>query len=478
MSEHDEPPVPERGTDPIVWDPVLRRFVPESERAPASPDGAPLATPGLPAAPPARGIAGANGTDPRRYKIPSAAVGRELAPQPGTPPATPGARPAPPRQVLVPAPGAPSKSNPGARRQAPLRARPLPLPRPAAPPAAAGAGSTAGRADTATVKRNGKQRRLLPHRPKLRRLVLLLPILIPLLIIVLLAAGLWYANAKFNELHRVPVAAALDGGGSGTNILLVGSDSRDLQGIPADAAGIFGAGAPTGERSDTLMVLRLDGSGAHTLSIPRDLIVTVAESAKRDRVNAAYNTDLGGGPLRLIETVKQNLHIPINRYMEVDFATFSGVVDSVGGIDIDFPHPAFDDNSGLNVTEAGTAHLGGEQALAYVRSRHYTEVLDNGTKREDPTADLGRVKRQQEFLTAVFAKIGGSRNPITLLRVGGEVVKGLRVDDALGFIDAVRLGWDLKGLHPESVELPVAPNKDNATLHLAPNVEDALARFR
>jgi LCP family protein required for cell wall assembly len=332
-----------------------------------------------------------------------------------------------------------------------------------------------------TYTRRGKPRRFLPHRPKLRTLIFLLPIIVPLLVVLLLAAGLWYANSKFNELHRVPVGSALDSGGSGTNILLVGSDSRDLQGVSSDASGIFGDAtnrAPTGQRSDTVMILRLDGSGAHTLSIPRDLIVTLADTGQRDRINTAYNVDLGGGPVRLIQTVKQNLSIPVNRYMEVDFATFAGVVDSLGGIDIDFPHPAFDDNTGLNVTTAGTVHLNGEQALAYVRSRHYTEILDNGRKQEDPTADLGRIKRQQAFLTAVFGKIGSSRNPITLLRVGGEVVKGLRVDDKLGFWDAIRLGWDLKGLHPESVELPVLPNRDGATLHLADNAQEALTRFR
>ena len=63
----------------------------------------------------------------------------------------------------------------------------------------------------------------------------------------------------------------------------------------------------------------LDGGGAKMLSIPRDLIVTLADTGEQTRINAAYNTDLGGGPGRLLKTVQQNLGIPINRYMEVDF---------------------------------------------------------------------------------------------------------------------------------------------------------------
>ena len=89
--------------------------------------------------------------------------------------------------------------------------------------------------------------------------------------------------------------------------------------------------------------------------------------------------------------MQQNLGIPINRYMEVDFVTFAGLVDAVGGVNIDFPYPAFDTQSGLDIKQTGASKLNGEQALAYVRSRHYTEIKEDGKPHEDPTADLGRV---------------------------------------------------------------------------------------
>ena len=321
-----------------------------------------------------------------------------------------------------------------------------------------------------------KRRKRVRWLPRLRW-IFLVATLLPLL---LLATGLYLANQKFHELHRVPVGSALDAGGSGENILIVGSDSRDIQ-VDSGASGITGDAsnpAPTGQRSDTMMILRIDGSGARIMSVPRDLIVTTADTGERTRVNASYNTDLGGGPLRLIKTIKQNLNIPINRYIEVDFATFAGVVDAIGGITINFPNPAFDDNTGLNITQTGDVTLNGEQALEYVRSRHYTEII-NGKHVEDPTADLGRIGRQQQFLTAVLAKIGRSHNPFTLFKVGGEVVKGLRVDDKLGFFDALRLGWDLKGLHPATVELPTKLNNDHATLSLKePDAGATLGSFK
>ena len=71
------------------------------------------------------------------------------------------------------------------------------------------------------------------------------------------------------------------------------------------------------------------------LSIPRDLIVTVAETGDRGRINAAYNVDLGGGPARLIKTVQKSLGIPIHRYMEVDFVTFAGLVDMMTDADLE-----------------------------------------------------------------------------------------------------------------------------------------------
>jgi LCP family protein required for cell wall assembly len=451
MADDPPPPlghVPDQSDDPIVWDPAQRRFVPRSERLSD-------ATP----APPA---------DKRRFFVGPDAVGRALPPQPGTPPGAVAVAVAPiaPERVVVPDAAAPVPAavitSPPPR--APVRPMPVPRPKPAPKPAPA---------ETRPSKK--RRRRLFPRHPKLRWLLLLLPLL-PLLLAV---GGLLYANAKFNELHRVPVGALMDGGGSGENILIVGSDSRAVE--VADNAAITGDAsnpAPPGQRSDTMMILRLDGSGSRMLSVPRDLIVTIAESGEKTRVNAAYNVDLGGGPARLIKTIKQNLGIPIHRYMEVDFATFAGVVDSIGGITIDFPNPAYDTGSGLDVPQSGAVKLNGEQALAYVRSRHYTEVI-NGKEIEEPTADLGRIKRQQAFFTAVLGKVGRSRNPFTLLDVGGKVVKGLRVDDKLGLWDAMQLAWDLKGLHPESVELPTTLNRDHATLTLKePDADGVLATFR
>ncbi|MEY2460817.1 MAG: hypothetical protein QOG30_2647 [Acidimicrobiaceae bacterium] len=430
------PDVPDQESDPVVWDPAKRTFVPRAEvSAPkAAPPDAP--NPAPPAAPTAT-----PGRDPRRFYVGAPGAGQ--------------APPAPPPRIAPP-PGGP-----------PPPVLPVPAPaRPARPPA-----------PTTAPKRKPSWPRL--RRPKLKWIFLLCG----LLPILLLIGGLIYADMKFRQVHRVPVGALLDSGGSGENILIVGSDTRaNADPNAPDAGGILGDAtdrAPAGQRSDTIMVLRLEGSGSKMLSIPRDLIVSIADTNQKDRINSAYNVDLGGGPARLIKTVQKSLGIPINRYMEVDFVTFAGLVDAVGGITIDFPYPAFDDNTGLDIKTAGPVELNGEQSLAYVRSRHYTEIKEDGKPHEDPTADLGRIQRQQTFLRTVMAKVAGSHNPFTLLKVGGEVANGIRVDDALGLWGAMRLAWDLKGLQPVAVPLPVGVNNDRATLHLQqPDADGALAQFK
>ena len=293
-------------------------------------------------------------------------------------------------------------------------------------------------------------------RPKLRWLYLYLPLLL-LLIVVGAFAWLYF---RFGSIHRVELGDALaPATGNAVNYLLVGSDSRE--GIDADTPNVGAIGTDVaGRRSDTIIVLRVEGGAATMMSIPRDLWTTNVATGKEGRVNAAYNQ----GPANLVRTVTANLGIPINHYLEVDFVSFSEMVDAIGGIDIDFPHAAFDRNSGLNIIAPGVHTLDGSQALAYVRSRHYVEIVD-GKQVSDPTADLGRNLRQQIFIRTVLEEVGATRNPWTLARVAGAATTGMRVDTELGFGDVVTLARSLSGTDPESVVLPTkAARKGRASV--------------
>jgi LCP family protein required for cell wall assembly len=278
---------------------------------------------------------------------------------------------------------------------------------------------------------------------------------VAILVVLGMVGTFLYARSIFNRIDRVEVSESLTSAENGTNYLIVGSDSRENVTGEGDA-GFNGAEAPGGQRADTIMLLHLEGGKAQMLSIPRDLYVPIAGTDGSQKINAAYN----GGPTQLVDTVTQSLGIPIDRYMEVDFVSFAGLVDGLGGITIDFPLPARDTHSGLWVPQTGLVELNGEQALAYVRSRHFEQMQPSGEWVEDPRADLGRMERQRAFLTEVIGKLSDTRNPFSLAGAAGDMSTGLRIDDEMSFFDAIRLGWGMRGKTPEALDLQPALSND------------------
>lgn len=226
--------------------------------------------------------------------------------------------------------------------------------------------------------------------PKRRRVPLFLAI--TLFTAVIGAAGtLIAARRAVDDVPRVAgVSAVLDAvSGNIDNYLLVGSDSRAL-GDPNTGD----VGEVTGNRSDTIMLLRLDNSTdeAALLSIPRDLYIETA--IHTGRINSAYND----GPSVLVQAVQQALALPIHHYVEIDFYGFKALVEALGGVEVCFALPTRDLHTGLNIGAPGCFLLDGTQALAYARSRHYEQLQADGEWHEDPTSDLGRSTRQRDFV--------------------------------------------------------------------------------
>ncbi|MEZ5371756.1 MAG: LCP family protein [Microthrixaceae bacterium] len=383
---------------------------------------------------PAPGEAGGSPPAPPDDLAPDGSPGAGSGPAPPTPVRPPAptprppepARPAAPKQVYVPdqAP-APTPRPPSAGPPTTV----APIPGPAAPPARA-----------PRPARRRTRRRLL-RLPRKRWLFLVIP-LVPLLIA--LGFGL-YLYSLFAGINRVDLTGVLTPEtGPGVNYLIAGSDKR------AD-------GSVSGERADTLIVLRVGDGPPKMTSIPRDLWVPISGTDGSAKINAAYN----GGPSRLVATVQDSLGLPIHHYVEVDFVTFGSLVDAVGGVEIDFPHPAFDSGSGLSVDQAGPVTLDGDQALAYVRSRNYTEVID-GQPVKDPTADLGRQQRQQTFMKAVMGKVGATRNPVGLTKVARALGEDLTIDDDLTAFGALGLARGLAGTSPETLILPTVPGREGS----------------
>ena len=122
-------------------------------------------------------------------------------------------------------------------------------------------------------------------------------------------------------------------------------------------------GPRTGERSDTIMVIRLDPSTKRSavLSFPRDLWVKIPGHGTQ-RINGAYRRD---DPQLLIDTIQSEFGVPIDHFIQIDFCAFQRLVKAIGGVGVPLPYPVRDDSTGLNVPEAGCHTL---------RRRRGTEV--------------------------------------------------------------------------------------------------------
>jgi LCP family protein required for cell wall assembly len=188
------------------------------------------------------------------------------------------------------------------------------------------------------------------------------------------------------------------------NFLITGSDNGACVDPNSPYAAAFGDRNGLGERADTIMILRLDPktNAAAVLSFPRDLWVRINGKKTQGRINSAFNRD---DPNPLIVTIFDNFGILIDHYVNIDFCAFKEIVDAVGGVRVPFATPVRDKNTNLLIEAPGCHTFGGEEGLAYVRSRHF-RYYDAKTKKwvEDPAADRGRISRQQDFLRRAIQK--------------------------------------------------------------------------
>lgn len=256
--------------------------------------------------------------------------------------------------------------------------------------------------------------------------------------------------------------------------LIVGSDSRE--GIQ-DLTNI---GEAAGARGDVILLVRLDPktSTAQMLSIPRDLYVDIPGRGK-NKVNAAYAY---GGPSLMVETIKSNLGIEVNHYVEIDFLGFQDMIDELGGVEIAFPYPARDLKSGLDVA-AGEQRLDGRQALAYVRSRGYQELQDGSWVHVEAN-DFGRTHRQQTVIRAIISEMKKPSSIVEAGNIASAMAQHMTIDANLANASVASLVWDYKGILTGSIDgatLPGIVQKiDGASVVLAsqPEADEMLANFR
>ncbi len=279
-----------------------------------------------------------------------------------------------------------------------------------------------------------------------------------LCLIVLLAAlgagGLYeYANYRFGQIkkiHAKHLVAQPSAPGQPFNMLLVGSDSRAFVGDNSTLSSEVGNEADAGgQRSDVTMVARFDPAAKTitVLSIPRDLWVNIPGNVSgisgMNRINAAYNS----GPDLLVQTIERDLGISINHYASVSFPGFTGMVNALGGITMDFPTAVKDQYTGLDVTQTGCQVVNGTVALQLVRSRHLYYKDSDGYWEYDGLSDFSRIQRQDQFFRAVLQQVNGSlSNPLTINAFISESVGNITIDDTLTESDLLHIAEVFKGL--------------------------------
>lgn len=233
------------------------------------------------------------------------------------------------------------------------------------------------------------------------------------------------------------------------NVLVVGDDSRD--GLTDEQLVALGTERVAGGRTDTVMLLQLDPAREHAavLSFPRDLLVTRCDGSD-GRINAAYGigeSNGTGGAACLVDTVTDFTGIPINHYVEVNFAGFIDVVDVLGGVTMYIEEPGIVDRyAGLDL-DAGCQTLDGTQALGFVRARK----IDN---------DFGRMARQQRFVRELVSEIVSAGTLVNVPRMFAIVDaagRAVETDSDLSLSVMRRLAFSLRNLSAERLDTRVVP---------------------
>ena len=288
-----------------------------------------------------------------------------------------------------------------------------------------------------------------PRRQMMLRRVLISVGLLGIVLAMAVGGGLWVLSDRYaGNIDRLSdVFAALDEGArpapatpaeqaaaDPVTFLLVGSDTR------AEVA----AGEIPDGRSDAIMIARFtaDRHHAQVISIPRDSWVDIPGHG-RGKINAAYSF---GGPTLLIQTIEQLTRVRIDHYVAIDFDGIIQVTDDLGGVDVVVAETT---SAGPYTFPAGGNHLDGDMARWYLGQRHGL-----------PAGDFDRVRRQQEYLQAMFAKLVNANtftDPGKLDAALLAVTSAVRVDDTLGNGDLLALAYSMRDLTPENVDFFTAP---------------------
>ncbi|MFH0180839.1 LCP family protein [Streptomyces cacaoi] len=256
------------------------------------------------------------------------------------------------------------------------------------------------------------------------------------------------------------------------NLLVIGTDKRTGSGNEG-----YGDSGSVGHADTTILLhVSKDRTNATALSIPRDLIVDVpdCETKQEDGStkvikgtdNVRFNTSLGQDnrtPSCTVRTVTELTGIQADNFMVADFNAVKTLTTAVGGVEVCLAKDIDDEDSHLKLSK-GTHTIEGEQALAFVRTRH--SVGFGG--------DLSRIELQQQFLSALMRKLKSNdtlTSPTKMIKLAEAGTKALTVDSQLDTIDKLKdLGLELGKLNVKNLTFTTVPVVDNPAEKVAATV--------
>ncbi|WKD34379.1 LCP family protein [Streptomyces xanthophaeus] len=280
------------------------------------------------------------------------------------------------------------------------------------------------------------------------------------------AAYLYYNHLNGN-LSVTDVAGAGTGGfkkDQPINILVIGTDKRTGAGNEN-----YGDKDSVGHADTTILFhVSKDRTNATALSIPRDLITNIPACPTKQPDGSTktiapskgtrFNTSLGqegrdaGCTMR---TVKELTGIEVDHFMMADFNAVKTLSTAVGGVPVCLAKPVNDEEGSHLKLDAGEHRLEGEQALAFVRTRH---GFGNNS-------DLDRIRIQQQFLGSMMREMKSKEtltSPKKFLSLAEAATKSLGVDSGIGSIGKLTdLAGELKGIDTKNITFTTLPVLDN-----------------
>ncbi|MFR8927684.1 LCP family protein [Peptoniphilus senegalensis] len=241
----------------------------------------------------------------------------------------------------------------------------------------------------------------------------------------------------------------VDQGGEDLQFLMLGVDSLDSK--KADNA-----------RSDTIMVVNVDSKSkkVNIISIPRDTYAKI-KGYKKTKINHSFK--YGGSELTL-DTVNNLLGTDIKYYVTVDYRFVEDVVNKIGGVTVDVPldmkyeDPTADPPLTIDIKE-GTQTLNGYDAIGFLRYR-------KGYK----DADLGRVKAQQQFMSALLSKM---KEPKTMIKVPLLLSSYINYsENNIPVKKLIKVALNMRGISTEDITtntLPGIPKYMGGVSYFVPN---------